>query len=256
MQVTQKISVPVLTYHSIDESGSVISTAPETFRRQMKFLFDNDYRVTTLNELINDLMTHKTPLPKTVALTFDDGFRNFFEQAFPVLEEHNFKATVFLVTNFCGKHNDWEGNPPELPRSKLLDWGEIKELSEYGIEFGSHTRTHPNLTEISPEEFETEIVESKTEIENKLGKEVTTFAYPFGSFNFLVKQIAAENFKAACSTNLGKVQFGSDLFALERLDTYYLSNPKVFKKLSARSFDRYMHLRQILRDFKSLIHRN
>lgn len=256
MQITQKISIPVLTYHSIDESGSVISTAPETFRWQMKFLFENDYRAVSLKELIDDLHAHKTPLSKTVALTFDDGFRNFFEEAFPVLENYDFRATVFLVTDFCGKYNDWEGNPPELSRSKLLGWKEIKELSEYGIEFGSHTRTHKDLTKCLPEKVEAEIIESKSEIENKLGKSVTTFAYPFGDFNGAVKQIAAENFKAACSTNLGKVQAGSDFFALERLDTYYLSNPKIFKKLSATSFDRYMQVRQILRDFKSLIHRN
>lgn len=256
MQVSQKISVPVLTYHSIDESGSVISTAPEIFRRQMEFLCENEYRAVSLKELINDLLAHKTPPPKTVALTFDDGFRNFFEEAFPVLENYDFRATVFLVTDFCGKHNDWEGNPPELPRSKLLDWQEIKELSEYGIEFGSHTRSHHNLTRAAAGEIKKEIVGSKKEIEDRLGREVSTFAYPFGDFNRAVKKIAAENFKAACSTNLGKVRAGSDFFALERLDAYYLSNPKIFTKLSAKSFDRYMQLRQLLRDFKSLIHRN
>jgi peptidoglycan/xylan/chitin deacetylase (PgdA/CDA1 family) len=256
VQITQKISVPVLTYHSIDKSGSVISTAPETFRRQMRFLFKNKYRAVSLGELIDDLLAHKTPSPKTVALTFDDGFRNFFDAAFPVLEEYDFRATVFLFTDFCGKYNDWAGNPPELPRSKLLDWKEIKELSKYGIEFGSHTKTHKNLTKCLPETIETEITESKKKIEDKINRKVTTFAYPFGSFNREVKSAAAENFKAACSTNLGKVHSGSDFFALERLDTYYLSNQKILEKLPTKSFDRYIHLRQILRDFKSLITSN
>ncbi len=256
VHVTQKISVPVLTYHSIDESGSVISTAPEIFRRQMRFLSENKYRAVSLGELVDDLLARKTPSSKTVALTFDDGFRNFFDAAFPVLEEYDFRATVFLVTDFCGKFNDWAGNPKELPRSKLLDWNEIKNLSEYCIEFGSHTRTHRNLTKCLPEAIETEITESKKKIEDKTGKKVSTFAYPFGSFNREVKAAAAENFRAACSTNLGKVRLGSDFFALERLDTYYLSNPKILEKLSTRSFDRYMHLRQILRDFKSLITSN
>lgn len=256
MQVKQKISVPVLTYHSIDESGSVVSTAPEVFRRQMRFLSENRYRVVSLGELTDLLLAHKTPLPKTVALTFDDGFRNFFFEAFPELENYGFGATVFLVTDFCGKHNDWAGNPKQLPRSELLDWGEIEELSEKGIEFGSHTRTHPNLSKIKPDEIKKEISESRYEIEDRLAKKVTSFAYPFGSFNSYVKQTAAENFEAACSTNLGKIGFESDFFALERIDAYYLSNPTILRRLPARSFDRYMRLRQILRDFKSLINRN
>jgi peptidoglycan/xylan/chitin deacetylase (PgdA/CDA1 family) len=252
----QKISVPVLTYHSIDASGSVVSTAPETFRRQMEFLYQNGYRAVSLGELISELMTPKPPLPKTVALTFDDGFRNFSERAFPALEKYGFRATVFLVTDFCGRYNDWAGNPKELQRSKLLGWGEIKQLSEAGIEFGSHTRTHKNLTKCLPEVLEAEIVDSKKKIEDKLGLKTTTFAYPFGSFNRDVKSVAAENFEAACSTNLGKVRPESDLFALERIDTYYLSNPEILKKLPAKSFDVYLRVRQLLRDFKALINRS
>jgi peptidoglycan/xylan/chitin deacetylase (PgdA/CDA1 family) len=256
MQVTQKVNVPILTYHSLDNSGSVISTAPEIFRRQMQYLSENGYKVVTLKELINSLSEHHTPFLKTVALTFDDGFQNFLTEAFPVLEEYNFKATVFLVTDFCGKNNDWAGNPPDFPSSKLLSWQEIKELHDYGIEFGNHTRTHPDLTKISESRAESEINESKNAIENALGSEVTTFAYPFGKFNPAVKQIVENKFKAACSTNLGKVQTGSDFYSLERLDTYYLTNPRIFNHLSSNAFDKYMFFRQTMREFKALISRN
>jgi peptidoglycan/xylan/chitin deacetylase (PgdA/CDA1 family) len=232
----------------------VISTAPETFRRQMEHLFQNDYKTVSLKQLADDLTDKKTPPPKTVVLTFDDGFRNFLTEAFPVLEKYNFTATVFLVTDFCGKYNDWEGNPPALPRSKLLDWSEIKELSDYGIEFGSHTETHPDLTKISAEKIRAEITDSKSVIEDRLSEKVETFAYPYGRFNSESKRITAQNYGAACSTNLGKVGFDSDLLALERLDTYYLSNPKIFKRLTARSFDRYMTFRQTMRAVKSAFH--
>ncbi len=256
MFVTQNVKVPILTYHSIDESGSVISTAPEVFRRQMQFLSENGYRVISLNELINSLSEHHTPLLKTVALTFDDGFQNFYSEAFPVLQNNDFKATVFLVTDFCGKTNDWQGNPPNLPPSKMLCWKEIKELNKYGIEFGGHTRTHPDLTKISNSQVESEIIDSKAIIEQSLGSEVTTFAYPFGKFNFSIKQSVKRTYQAACSTNLGKVRSGSDFFSLERVDTYYLSNPKMFTQLSSQTFDGYMFVRQIMRDFKALITRN
>ncbi|MEO6051263.1 MAG: polysaccharide deacetylase family protein, partial [Pyrinomonadaceae bacterium] len=97
------MNIPILTYHSIDESGSVISTAPDVFRQQMKFLKEANWNVVSLSELAC-LFLNKTPLKsQTAVLTFDDGFRNFYTTAFPILEEYNFKATVFLVTDYCGK---------------------------------------------------------------------------------------------------------------------------------------------------------
>lgn len=256
MLVTQKVKIPILTYHSIDKSGSVISTAPEVFRRQMQYLSENGYKAVTLNEFISSLSEDKTPFLKTVVLTFDDGFQNFFSEAFPVLEKYGFRATVFLVTEFCGKNNDWAGNPPDLPSSKVLSWEEIRQLHRLGIEFGGHSRTHPDLTKVSDSRVESEIVESKAVIENALGSEVTTFAYPFGKFNPTVKQKVEKSYKAAVSTNLGKVRAGSDFFSLERVDTYYLSNPKIFNRLSSHSFDGYLSFRQIMRDFKALVTRN
>jgi len=251
MRVNSQVKVPILTYHSIDESGSVISTAPAVFRRQMKYLHENGYRAIALKEFLSSLSENKTPYLKTVVLTFDDGFQNFLTEAFPVLEEYEFRATVFLVTDFCGKRNDWAGNPPELPPSRVLSWSEIKQLDKSGIEFGGHTRTHPDLTKVSAARVESEIVESKKTIEDALGCEAATFAYPFGRFNEAVKASVEKNFRAAVSTNLGKVRRGSDLFSLERVDTYYLSNPKIFSRLSTASFDGYLFARQILRDFKA-----
>lgn len=256
MLIEQKISVPIITYHSIDESGSVISTEPKIFREQMKILKENEYRVISLKEFISSLANNETNYLKTVVLTFDDGFQNFFYEAFPLIEEYGFNATVYLVTDFCGKYNDWEGNPPELPRSKLMAWEKIKMLDKYGIEFGVHTKTHPDLTKISLPEMRREIIESKAAIEKELGKEVKTFAYPYGRFNSSVKEFAEQNFDAACSTNLGKVRNGSDLFSLERVDSYYLSNLKIFNALSTRTFDQYLSFRQAMRSFKSKINKN
>ena len=250
------VSVPILTYHSIDESGSVISTASDVFRRQMKYLSETNYNVVSLSDLVRSLVD-KTPIPpKTVVLTFDDGFQNFYTAAFPVLTQYRFNATVFLVTDYCGKYNDWTGNPSDLPRSKLLSWQEIKELNESGIDFGSHTRSHPDLKKLPAEKVKKEVVESKLAIEEALGCEVTTFAYPYGSYNAAVKRAAEETFGSACSTKLGKVQRGSDRYSLERVDSYYLSNQKVFNSLSSQSFDRYLKIRRVMRDFKSLINRN
>lgn len=250
------LKVPVITYHSIDESGSVISTSPEVFRRQMEFLSGAGYRTITLSELVSSLRDAEAVVPaNTVVLTFDDGFRNFYSEAFPVLSDHGFNATVFVVTDFCGRHNDWAGNPADFPRSELLSWREIKELAGCGVDFGSHTRSHPDLTELSAAEMECEIVESKHLLADALGRETRTFAYPFGRSTPAIRQRVREHYDAACSTDLGKVTVRSDPASLKRIDSYYLADRRILEKISSRTFDNYMLLRQAGRGIRSLFAR-
>ena len=219
----------------------------------MKYLKDSGYSSLNLSKVVALLEGREVLPTKTVVLTFDDGFRNFYSEAFEVLNEYNFTATVFLVTDHCGKRNDWAGNPPELPRSKLLSWPEIRELAGQGIEFGSHTKSHPDLTRLSTDDVENEIVTAKAVIADALGREVTTFAYPFGRINSVVRRIVKDNHRAACSTNLGKIDLGSDLAALNRIDSYYLTNQRIFRRLSTAAFDSYLSFRQAGRGLKALL---
>jgi peptidoglycan/xylan/chitin deacetylase (PgdA/CDA1 family) len=244
--------IPVLTYHSIDESGSVISTDAAVFRGQMKFLKSAGFNVVSLSDLTKNLRADKKLPAKTIVLTFDDGFQNFYAKAFPILAECGFTATVFLVAAHCEKYNDWDDSLPTIERSRLMSWNEIKELHNHGIEFGAHSLTHPDLTEIPLAQVERELVESKTVIEDKLGSAVEMFAYPYGKFNETVKRLTEQNYAAACSTNLGKVQAKSDFYSLERVDTYYLKNERIFKSLESFSFDRYLQIRQAMRNLKQL----
>ncbi len=251
MNTARTTKVTILTFHSIDTSGSVISTAPGTFRNQMKFLSEMNFNVVSLKTLGKHFLKKKPLPPKTIVLTFDDGFHNFYTTAFPVLSEYDFTATVFLITDYCGKFNDWSGNLSSLEPSKLMDWSEIKELNNNGIEFAAHSRTHLDLTRISIEEARREMVESKSAIENNLGIEVTDFAYPYGKYNAQVKSLTEEHFRTACSVRLGKTQFGDDLFSLKRVDAYYLSNERIFRSILSANFDWYMSLRQAMRDLKA-----
>lgn len=243
--------MPILTYHSIDESGSVISTAPDVFRRQMRSLKDSRYAAISLAELASVLTDGGDVPAKTVSLTFDDGFQNFYTSAYPVLCEYGFSATVFLVSDRCGKLNDWEDDHGALPGSRLLSWKEVGEIAENGIEIGSHSRTHRDLSRISAADAMREIVDSKTEIENRIGKQVATFAYPYGRYNAGVRKSAKEHYAAACSTNLGKVHLGSDIHSLERIDAFYLSKQIVFESLESALFDQYLQIRQAMRKLKS-----
>ncbi|MGD9628392.1 MAG: polysaccharide deacetylase family protein [Pyrinomonadaceae bacterium] len=222
----------------------------------MEFLSVSGYQTVTLNDLIGAFLEKRPLSHRTVVITFDDGFQNFYTTAYPTLEEYGFSATVFLVTDHCGKFNDWSGNPTKLPRSEMLSWAQVKELSRFGIEFGGHTRAHRDLTKLSERDIRAEMVGSKVALEDIIGKNATTFAYPYGKLNDRVRQIARDIFAAACSTNLGKVTSSSDPYSLSRVDTYYLSNPIVFESLSQRSFDRYLQVRQAMRRLRLLIDRN
>jgi peptidoglycan/xylan/chitin deacetylase (PgdA/CDA1 family) len=250
MSALQTIKIPILTYHSIDMSGSVISTNPDTFRNQMKFLSEMNFNVVSLKTLGKHFLEKKPLPPKTIVLTFDDGFQNFYTTAFPVLSEYNFTATVFLITDYCGKFNDWSGNLQAFEPRKLMSWNEIKELSKNGIEFAAHSKTHLDLTRITIEKARREMVESKSAIENNLRVEVTDFAYPYGKYDTPVKRLTEEHFRTACSVRLGKTQFGDDLFSLKRLDAYYLSNERIFRAVLSGNFDWYMSFRQAMRDIK------
>ena len=245
--------IPVITYHSIDDSGSIVSTSPTVFRRQMQFLNENGFRTLTLAELVRSIDSNEAFPDKRVVLTFDDGFENFHSQAFPVLQEYGFDSTVFLVAGHCGQYNDWEGNPPKLPRSRLLSWSQVKELSLSGVNFGSHTLTHPDLTRIPYESAETEMSESRKKIEDMTGLPVEDFAYPYGRFDGPVKQIAERFFSTACSTRLGKAAHSSGRYAIERIDSYYLTRRFIYERLPRRSFDRYIGCRNGLRVLKQQV---
>lgn len=251
MLYSHDLKFPVLTYHSIDASGSVISKSRSEFKIEMELLREIGFRAVSLGTFLAELRENGKPAEKTVVLTFDDGFRNFYEDALPVLNSCGFGATVFLVAAFCGKHNDWEGNPPELPRCELMSWSDIREAASAGIEFGSHTMTHKNLARLQPDEIKAELIDSQKLIEDKLGKKVTTFAYPFGEYNDFVKRSASRYYDAACSTLLGKVSRKSDVYALERLDAYYLSNRKILGMIESSIFDRYIGCRNVLRKFRA-----
>ena len=222
----------------------------------MKALRDRGYHTLTAGQLTEMVGEGCWPDAKTVVLTFDDGFENFLTHAFPVLQEHSFTATVYLVTSQCGRFNDWAGNPTELPRSRLLSWEQVNELSAHGIEFGSHTVSHPDLTRLDARAADVEICDSKAAIEDSVGKKVASFAYPFGRINATVKQSVRSNYSSACSTNLGKITHRSDFYSLERIDAYYLSDSRSLELIDTPWMDAYLGVRQALRRVKSAVARN
>ncbi len=207
----------------------------------------------SVGELVACLRNNARMPERAVSIAFDDGYGNVFTEAYPILQEYGFTATVFLVTDYCGRHNDWPGNLPALARRPLLSWPQIREMRQNGIEFGAHTRTHPNLTLLARPQLLDEIAQSKSEIEDRTGSAVKTFAYPYGRHNNEVRAAVQEHFDGACSTDLGRVGLSSDLYLLRRFDMYYLSRLSLFRKLETAELNAYLQLRQALRGLRQFL---
>ena len=239
----------VLTYHSLDRSGSVISIKPETFREQILWLVESGVAVVPLSELLQ--LNRSGAERAAVALTFDDGFENFLTEAFPLLEEHHLPATVFLVTGYCGRSNDWPSQPTRFGGKRLLAWPRIEQLNRAGIEFGAHTVNHPNLTTLPPGAARGEILDSKKQIEDHIGAAVTSFAYPFGAESAALREVVAEHFTIGCSARLGYLDAGSPAASAERIDVCYLRNNFWFQRLFTPAGRAYLSLRGLGRTWGS-----
>jgi len=245
-------ALAILTYHSLDDSGSVLSTSPSAFTEQMRILWESNVRVVPLG-MIGDALARMNPAKPLVAITFDDGFRNVYECGFPVLRRFGFAATVFVVTDYCGKTNDWPSQPHWVKRQPLLGWTEAREMSRAGIIFGSHTRTHSDLRTLPPRQIEEELVTSKRTIEDALGRSVNIFAYPYGAYDERVRKFSQSLFSLGCSTRLDFVRPGSDPLILERLDMYYLRRPKIFRHLFSGRMDVYIRFRRAMQGLRGRI---
>ena len=237
----------ILTYHSISEGGSPLQIAPSLFAEQMQWLHDN-VQVAPLAEVVSALVECR-PLPeRTVVLTFDDGFSDFYTSAALVLRRLNLPATIFVLTGLCGKTNNWTGQDAAwISQHALLDWQQVAELAQQGFQFGAHSISHPMLPELPIEEAKHEIADCKTELRDRTGQAVDFFAYPFGRWSPAVRAVVQEHYRGACSTGAGVVQPNADPCALPRVDVHYLRRPAWFRTLFTTRFLTYVAGRRFVR---------
>lgn len=216
----------ILTYHSIDDSGSVISVAPETFRRHVAWLVSGAVRVVPLARIVEVGAGEDA-----VAITFDDGFRNFGELAAPLLADHGLPATVFVVSGAVGRDNQWGTRAaPHIPRLPLLGWDGLAGVVEQGMTLGAHTRTHPHLTMVHGARLADEIEGSRAAIAERTGTAPTTFAYPYGACDERVAAVVRRRFALACTTELRPLGATEDPMFLPRLDAYYFRAPGALER--------------------------
>jgi peptidoglycan/xylan/chitin deacetylase (PgdA/CDA1 family) len=171
--------IPILMYHSISDSDDSsrhpyyrTSTTVKMFEQQVRFLHQNGYRAVRVTEA-QRLMQTANSAEKTVGITFDDGYQDFYTNAFPILNQYGYSATVFLPTAYIGQDSR------QFNGAECLTWNKVRELRKAGVEFGSHTVTHPQLRSVTTEQMRAEVGRSKDDIQEKLGERVDAFAYPY-----------------------------------------------------------------------------
>jgi peptidoglycan/xylan/chitin deacetylase (PgdA/CDA1 family) len=192
--------IPMLIYHYVenvanpkDKKRQKLNTTPAVFEKQLTTLIDSGYTFVSLSQVAQVLDSGVPLPPKSVILTFDDGYRDFYTNVFPLLKKYKVHATAYLVPGFFGQSN-------------YMTLDQVREIAQSGlVEIGAHTMHHIALAGIPNSKALKEIVDSKTFLERNLGIAVTTFAYPYGSFNLNTEKIVkGAGFLTAVSTVFGQ----------------------------------------------------
>ena len=209
----EEIIIPILTYHNFTtEEGDSYKINITNFEKQMDYLAVHNYSVISLSELLTGLRVDQLPL-KPVVITIDDGFKSTFTLAYPVLKKYNFPATLFLYTDFIEKN------------SNSLTWKEIGEMTKNKIEIGSHTLSHCNLLQYKKKEsydsyisrIKKEIFLSKEILESKIGSKVKFFAYPYGVYSPIIKNLITQaDYEGILNANSMNNNLNADPFSLNR----------------------------------------
>jgi len=229
----------ILTYHSIDPSGSVISTSEQVFRRHVKWLARSAVKVVS----VEDLLKLRDDVD-AVALTFDDGFANFEETASRALSDSGLVATVFVVTDCVGGTNSWEfRSGASVPMLPLMDWHQLSRVHEQGFAIGAHTRSHANLARLRGNQLTEEISGCGDRIALELGTGPAGFAYPFGVTSPTAVREVSEDFEFACTTEFRPLNASGSVHLLPRLDMYYFREPGRLESFGTPAFARYVALR-------------
>jgi len=208
------IKVPILIYHSVRPHTSNQSplqkyydVAPEQFIRQMQYLQDRGYVVIGLDYLATALEQNITLPAKSVVLTFDDGWRNQYAWAFPILRKYGYTATFFIFTNPIGQ-------------DYFLTWDQVRVMNNAGMTIGGHTESHPYLADIlDPNMLREEIAGGKRIIEDQIGQKIDLFAYPYGYYmDKIIGVVKDAGYRVARGTHKGIEHSRDDLFKLSGVE--------------------------------------
>lgn len=211
----------ILLYHSIGERTGEdvlgIKVAKEEFLHQMQFLSDNKYNVVGLVELI-ELMRKNMPIPKdSVAITFDDGYRDNLTEAAPILKKFNYPALVFVCLDYLEKNK--KDSLDYWVKWEFLSKEDFVHLTDFNFDVGLHSLTHRRLSRLSVEELKKEILNAKIKLEHYINREVNLFSYPYGAFNLkTIEILRTGGFIGACCSRGGRNTHSTDFYKLKRTE--------------------------------------
>jgi len=230
--------VPILCYHKFGgDENTPLNTPPHIFRQQMKYLKDNGYRVISPDDLLAFLEFRRQIPKKAIMITIDDGFKSFYDVAWPILKAYGFTATLFVYTDYIGISK------------KAISWDDLKVLKADGFTIGSHSVSHSDLTKKetgeTDEDFQNrkrkELFLSKKTIDEKLNQNTLFFSFPYGRYNAEVMQMAkSAGYKMAVTVDRGSNPFFTNPLALKRDMILkkdmksFVSRLKIFNTLSLK----------------------
>jgi len=205
--------IPILVYHYVeyvkdtkDTIRQSLNISPLIFEDQIKTLINNGYEIILVKDAADILDGKKEFREKMVAITFDDGYKDFYTDVFPILKKYHVKATVYIISGFIGLPN-------------FMDEGQLREISQSTlVELGSHTVNHVNLNYENEKVIISQLLESKAKLEEITGGEVSDFAYPFGGYNKLSKNLVFKcGYKSAVTTSMGNIQTVKNIYSMSRI---------------------------------------
>lgn len=242
--------IDILMYHSISDAGGPTSISGDTFAAQMQALAASGLPVVSLDALAEPSRLAE----RSVIITFDDGFADFDQVAWPILRRYNFRPIVYLPSGCIGGAENWGGcNTPARP---LMAWKRIEALASEGVGFGAHSITHPDLASLDADALDHEVARSGHDISARLGQPVRHFAPPYGSSSDAVRRSIGRHYTTSVGTRLGVATPSSDIHDLPRLEMFYYTDISRWQAHLAGRGGTYLQVRRTLRVARQVAHKH
>lgn len=235
----------ILMYHSISDAPGPTSIAPDIFAAQMQALAESGLPVVTPDALANP------PAPRVVIISFDDGFADFDDTAWPILRDHGFCPIVYLPSGLMGGSDSWAGG--NIPARPLMGWNRVEALAGEGVQFGAHSISHADLSSLDTEALEEEVTGSGQDITARLGQPVRHFAPPYGASNHKVLRQIAQHYDTSVGTRLGVAGPQDDIYDLPRLEMFYFNDLARWQAHLAGRGGPYLTARKMLRGVRAMV---